>query len=332
MQSMNEETLTAIKRKNISIPKLKNILTKANMLGIRSYTEFIIGMPYETLNTWIDGFGTIIEAGQHSHLEAWFCQILNNSEMASPESIAKHKIETTQVYDYIGAVGNFDDIDEEYCIVRSTKYMPFKDLIDGYMFAWLIINFHIKGWTQIYSRFNRKYNNQSYKDFYLDLWDKVKNNNDIVGKEYKRMYGMVKTYLTKGRIDTWVPGSQLLYDSVDVLFKNDVKLKEFLKQTIMIDNHKLKDDVIKLQDHYTITPYQTYPIQLNLNYNLAEYITRDTNLKQEKTIYNLTLPDTKYLRHIHKEKHLNEWYAMLFYRNKTGWGKTFIKDDFNQYF
>ena len=98
------------------------------------------------------------------------------------------------------------------------------------------------------------------------------------------------------------------------------------------DNHKLKDDVIKLQDHYTITPYQTYPIQLNLNYNLAEYITRDTNLKQEKTIYNLTLPDTKYLRHIHKEKHLDEWYAMLFYRNKTGWGKTFIKDDFNQYF
>jgi putative methyltransferase len=332
MQSMNPKTLKEIKRQNLTIPEINNILTKANKLGIRSFSEMILGLPYETKNTWIDGFTKILEAGQHSHLEAWFCQILPNSELGSPESIAKHEIKTIQLNDYIGAVDRLDEINEEYSIVYSTKYMNFKDLIDSYMFSWLIINFHINGWTQIYSRFKRKYNNESFKEFYLKLLENIKSDSGIAGREYKRVHDIVKTYLTEGRInrnkfDFWVPAHSILYDSIKYLFMKDNELKSFLENLFVIDNKELQYNVIKLQNYFNTTPYKEYPTQIILDYNIAEYVTHDEELKQKKTTYDLCLPDIKYLQNIHKEKKLDEWYSMLFYRNKQGWGKSVIKNN-----
>ena len=332
MQSMNPKTLKEIKRQNLTIPEINNLLTKANKLGIRSFSEMILGLPYETKNTWIDGFTKILEAGQHSHLEAWFCQILPNSELGSPESIAKHEIKTIQLNDYIGAVDRLDEINEEFSIVYSTKYMNFKDLIDSYMFSWLIINFHINGWTQIYSRFKRKYNNESFKEFYLKLLENIKSNSGIAGREYKRVRNIVETYLTEGKInrnkfDFWVPAHSILYDSIKYLFMKDKELKSFLEKLFVIDNKELQCNVIKLQNYFNTTPYEEYPTQIILDYNIAEYVTHDEKLKQEKTTYDLCLPDIKYLRNIHKEKKLDEWYSMLFYRNKQGWGKSIIKNN-----
>jgi len=332
MQSMNPKTLKEIKRQNLTIPEINNILTKANKLGIRSFSEMILGLPYETKNTWIDGFTKILEAGQHSHLEAWFCQILPNSELGSPESIDKHEIKTIQLNDYIGAVDRLDEINEEYSIVYSTKYMNFKDLIDSYMFSWLIINFHINGWTQIYSRFKRKYNNENFKEFYLKLLENIKSDSGIAGREYIRVRNIVETYLTEGTInrnkfDFWVPAHSILYDSIKYLFMKDNELKSFLENLFVIDNKELQYNVIKLQNNFNTTPYKEYPTQIILDYNIAEYVTHDEELKQKKTTYDLCLPDIKYLQNIHKEKKLDEWYSMLFYRNKQGWGKSIIKNN-----
>jgi disulfide oxidoreductase YuzD len=324
VQTLNPKTSEAIKRKNIPTEKMIELLSDADKAGVRSYTEFILGLPFETTESWIDGYTSILEAGQHSHIEAWFLQILDNSELGTEESIIEHEMETVQVHNYIGAVGQFDDIDEEYRVVRSTKYMPFDDLVESYMFSWLIINFHIKGWTQVYSRFNRKYLNQSFKEFYADLFDKIKNDNGAVGQEYNRLRSNVETYLTTGKVDFWVPGNSLLYDSTKYLFQKSDEVKEFVKQMIDIEDKKLEEQVIKLQDMYTATPFREYPAKLELDYNLPEYITRSDPLVQSTVTYDANLPDTKYLRSVHEQQLLEEWYSMLYYRSKTGWGKTNI--------
>ena len=325
MQTLNPKTAEAIKRKNLSFDEIKKIMDMAEEMGIRSYSEFILGLPYETLDTFKDGFVTLLEAGQHSHLDSWFTQMLVNSELASPASVKKHEMEIVQVYDYIGAVGGFDDIHEEYQIVRSTKYMPFDDIVDGYMFAWLVINFHIKGWTHVYSRFNRTHNNQSYKEFYFDLLDKVMNDDGICGKEYTRMREMTATYLTTGRVDTWVPGSQLLYDTTRVLSENADEVKEFLRPLVNISDKNLEADVVKLQDYYNASPFRTYPMQLTLNHNVPEYITHKESLSTEGPfVYTLQLPDIKYLRGVHARGEIDTWRSMLFYRSKNGWGKVSV--------
>ena len=331
MQSMNPKTLKAIKRQNLTIEEINDILTEANKLGVRSFSEMILGLPYETKETWIDGFTKILEAGQHSHLEAWFCQILPNSELGSAESIKKHEIKSIMLNDYIGAVDRLDDINEQYQIVYSTKYMPFEDLVDSYMFSWLIINFHINGWTQIYSRFMRNYANISFKEFYYDLLDKVKNDDGIAGKEYKRVHDIVTTYLTEGRINRdkfefWVPAHSILYDSIKFLFMHGDEVRTFLKPLIDLDDKQLELDVIKLQDCFTTSPYREYPSRIELSHNVAEYIAYGSDLETTPTKYHLSLPDIRYLRQVHSEQRLDEWYSMLFYRNKQGWGKAIIKN------
>ena len=328
MQTMNPKTSEAIKRKNLSIDEIRNILTKADKMGVRTYSEFILGLPHETLDTWKHGFVSLIEAGQHSHLDGWFCQMLTNSELATPESYAEHGIETVQVYDYIGAVGGFDDIAEEYKIIKGTKYMPYEDLIEGYMFAWLVINFHIKGWSHVYSRFNRVYADQSYKDFYYDLFDMVKADDGICGIEYNRMRGMVDTYLTTGNHNSWVPGSQILYDTTKVFSENADEVKAFLEPLVDIQDKYVQADVVKLQDYFNASPDRTYPMQLALNHNIPEYITGNmalTTFSYKQFVYDLQLPNINYLRDVHARKELDTWRSMLFYRSKSGWGKVSVE-------
>ena len=331
MQSMNPETLKAIKRQNLTIAEINDILTEANKLGVRSFSEMILGLPYETKETWMDGFTKILEAGQHSHLEAWFCQILPNSELGSAESIEKHEIKSIMLNDYIGAVDRLDEINEQYQIVYSTKYMPFEDLVDSYMFSWLIINFHINGWTQVYSRFMRNYDNLSFKEFYFNLLDRVKHDDGIAGKEYKRVHDIVTTYLTEGRINRdkfefWVPAHSILYDSIKFIFMHGDEVRTFLEPLINLDDKQLERDVIKLQNSFTTSPYREYPSQIELDHNVAEYIAYGSDLETTPTKYSMSLPDIRYLQQVHKEQRLDEWYSMLFYRNKQGWGKAIIKN------
>ena len=44
---MNEPTLKAIKRKNMSINKISDQMKKSKRLGVRTYSELILGLPDE---------------------------------------------------------------------------------------------------------------------------------------------------------------------------------------------------------------------------------------------------------------------------------------------
>jgi hypothetical protein len=73
----------------------------------------------------------------------------------------EHEFDTVFLENYY--TSNEDFVEEKAEIVRGTKYMPFKDLSDSWMFSWLITNLHIYGWTQIYSIFLRKNKEVTYE-------------------------------------------------------------------------------------------------------------------------------------------------------------------------
>ena len=54
-QSMNPETLKVIERSNMKIQKFEEIIEKCDEKGIPNYTEIILGLPLETLDTWKKG-------------------------------------------------------------------------------------------------------------------------------------------------------------------------------------------------------------------------------------------------------------------------------------
>ena len=98
---MNEPTLKSIKRKNMSINKISEQIEKSKKYGVKTYTELILGLPEETLESWKDGFAQILECGQHESIDVWFCQMFGDTDLNSALSREVHGIKTIKAEDYM---------------------------------------------------------------------------------------------------------------------------------------------------------------------------------------------------------------------------------------
>ena len=79
LQSMNPKTLKAIKRINLANEKLEQIVSDYNKAGVDNYCELIVGLPEETLDSWIEGIGKILELGSDHALTVHPLSIVPNT-------------------------------------------------------------------------------------------------------------------------------------------------------------------------------------------------------------------------------------------------------------
>ena len=63
LQTTNIEVLDVIERSNISVDALSDVAREASTKGIQSYTELIVGLPGETLNTHIKSIIDVLKSG-----------------------------------------------------------------------------------------------------------------------------------------------------------------------------------------------------------------------------------------------------------------------------
>ena len=68
LQSRNPETLKAVKRRNLDDGKLGEFLKMYNEAKVPAYVELILGLPEETLETFIQGISDVIELDQHNYM------------------------------------------------------------------------------------------------------------------------------------------------------------------------------------------------------------------------------------------------------------------------
>jgi radical SAM superfamily enzyme YgiQ (UPF0313 family) len=128
VQSMNDKTLESIKRKNMEVSQLGKMYQMCNDNNLRFYTEFIIGLPYETKETWRNTLCTAIDLGCHNSLEFYSLDILKNSELST--QIDEHQME---IFPFDTIEPNQEtQIPEKHNYVISTKYMSRQDMIDGW--------------------------------------------------------------------------------------------------------------------------------------------------------------------------------------------------------
>ena len=173
VQSMSDDVLTHIKRNNLEISNFKSLLAQCNANNIQTYTELILGLPNETKASWKEGVNALLEAGQHNNIEVWFCQLLENAELNSPTSKKTYDIKSAKIVNYISGESSTDLL-EGISVIKSTSTLSFEDLVDSYMYSWMITNFHSFGWTQIISRWLRSNDNISFDEFYNNFHEFVK--------------------------------------------------------------------------------------------------------------------------------------------------------------
>jgi radical SAM superfamily enzyme YgiQ (UPF0313 family) len=135
-QSNNEAVLENIKRKNIKLGVYNNLQKKYHDAGIPTYTEIILGLPGESLETFKEGVEDILTG--ETQLFIYHCSILPNTDMWEPEYIKKWGIKTSKVplSEVHGAIRQPDMVQEYEDIIIATDAMPMEDWIKAAVYSW----------------------------------------------------------------------------------------------------------------------------------------------------------------------------------------------------
>lgn len=152
MQSIDADTLVAIKRSNISTDAFREIQRRFTAAGVETMTDLILALPGETYQSFADGVSELIEGGQHNRIQFNNLGILPNAEMGDPDYQHKFGMEIVQsrIINIHGFRDNSaEDIDEYQKLVVATNTMPREDWVKTRIFAWASAFLHFDKILQI---------------------------------------------------------------------------------------------------------------------------------------------------------------------------------------
>ncbi len=295
VQSMNDDVLDTIKRKNIGLDKFKDLMTKFNKSDIPTYTEIILPLPGESIKTFVSGLDTLFHGGQHNQLNIYNCTILANSEMAHPDYVEEHGLEMVETPVFQAHVDNLPNklIEEKEIIAIATKTMPVDDWKKCQQYSWAVQAFHTLGLLQTIAITFVNVYDINYSDFYLSWIKYAEDNPDtLVGNEIREQNNSINNILNGKSQGQLVPEYELniiwpteeatllrLLDDVDVFYDECL---DFIECFLSENNLKADDDFVKevvsLQKEL-IVHYRDNGgvVELELNYNIGEYVTNIKN-------------------------------------------------------
>ncbi|MGV3526201.1 MAG: B12-binding domain-containing radical SAM protein [Candidatus Sericytochromatia bacterium] len=97
LQSVTPAALQAIRRENISLDTYRELQQRFRRDGIPTYTDVLVGLPGETVESFMQGVATMIAQGQHHEMRQYNVFVLPNAELADPAYRARYAIETVDL-------------------------------------------------------------------------------------------------------------------------------------------------------------------------------------------------------------------------------------------
>jgi len=283
VQSMDVDVLENIKRKNLEINKINEIFDICDKNNIPVYTELILGLPGETLDTWKKNFWRLFELGNHTGISVYQAQMLENAEMNLMQR-KLYKIKSQVVYDYMSGSYNEDELKEGIAVITSTKDLPFDQMLEAHTFTWFINTFHINGISTYISRILNKEFNITYEKFYSELFEFFKQDQWFV-KEMDEVNLYYKNWMTSGVINH-APINGIEIHGWNVMHRTVINihvdkqydrifnlLEKFLSKHLKLDKLFVRE-LMKFQDAYLIRHdlIQTYPKTIDFKFNFIGYL------------------------------------------------------------
>ncbi len=193
-QSMNDEVLKNVGRRNISPEFFKSLMKKYNEINIDTFSELILGLPGETYESFCDGINLLIESGQHHAINIYPCELLPNSQMGQPEYKERFKIGSTTVPFKLIHSNKGEDAKEitEYSeYVTSTYSMDSNQWCNGLLFGSYIQALHNLGLTRSVAVYARHEHGIAYSSFYNHLIDySSKKQGGLLNTVYNKIQGL----------------------------------------------------------------------------------------------------------------------------------------------
>jgi len=135
MQSSNNDTLEAIKRKNIKLEGYKKVQLEIQKRGLRSMADVILGLPLETKKSHQDAVFNLIDSGVQE-FTSYQAMILKSTELELAEAKMKYNM-VTKWRLLPRAIGNYEICDEHIIlpeveeIVIATDTLTFQDYLES---------------------------------------------------------------------------------------------------------------------------------------------------------------------------------------------------------
>jgi radical SAM superfamily enzyme YgiQ (UPF0313 family) len=326
VQSLDHDVLENIRRKNMEMNKLNEVFELCDQRNIPAYTELILGLPGETLETWKKNFYALYELNQHTGITVFQAQLLENAEMNLLQK-KLFKITSQPVTDYFAGSYSVEHIEESIDVITGTKDMPTPVMLDAQIFSWFQTTFHINGFATIVARFINKYLGISYNDYYEDLFAYAMTNEWLIKEEAEtRQYfanWMMTGRINHPKIGVEIHGWNIIHrtsmnmhqeDRVDELY--DV-LEKFLQRYDLPAD--LLASLIKLQRNYYIkyNDRNQYPMNLDVDYNIWDYLSFNQPLEKTATTYRLDFPEDKTMS-------LNRFLELFYFARRRNFGKATV--------
>ena len=294
VQSMNLDVLENVKRKNLDQHKIDNIFSLCDKHNVPVYTEVILGLPGETVETWKEGLYKIMRAGNHTGINILQAQLLENAEM---NLLQKKLFEITSipVYDYMSGSYTVDNIDEGVDVVTSTKSISKDNMLECLLHNWFIQTFHINGLTVYISRFLEKYKNIDYSEFYDKLYNFLKEDKWFI-QEQNEVLQFYKNWTTLGKINhpiihgIEIHGWNLIHRTTLNIHANKKYehvfnlIERFVLENIELDQ-SLAGQLLTFQKNYIVNyeMIENFPIVENFNYDFLGFLQENKKLRNNVT-------------------------------------------------
>lgn len=327
VQSLDTNVLETIKRKNMGINQIEDIFSECDKENIPVITELILGLPGETLTSWKENYYRLFRANNHTGITAYNAQILENAEMNLKQK-SFYKIEDVVVRDYLSGTNNEGDLEEAVKIVKSTRDMPYTDLLEAMIFTWYMNTFHINGLTTILSRFAHAYDKVDYKLFYDKLYEYIVEDN-----WFNNQIEETKKYLNE-----WFDKGQFNHPTVGKIHISGMNVIQRTAIAIHVENQYSRcfnvlenfykeqfphhdryfEDLFFIQKNYYIqyTRLHEYPIIKKLNFNILEFVQSNTHLNTPST-YKFDIMENKNMS-------INTYCENLWFGRRRNFGKSII--------
>lgn len=279
MQSLEPHVLENVGRVNITKDQYANQIARYRNAGISTYTELILGLPGETLDSFCHGLCEILELGQHSSVSAYYCELLPNSRLASKEYMDKYKIKivTTALNQYHCEIMD-DVLSGASSIVVGTDTMSVEDWIRANEFSTCVQSFHHFGIMQCIAMYIRKELNVSYYDFYSALHKFIEEESTFCKPLFEMVSHVLRNFVDgKGGLvcqrDTFGKITYPLEEMVFLCCLYDTprfyqEMKIFVKR--FISDEKLLDELFRYQMAVVLRPeHNNYAV--SFSYKFKDY-------------------------------------------------------------
>jgi len=313
VQSLDKTTLDIIKRENIKFDKFSDLTTTFRLNGIPTYTEIILGLPGETLDSYKKGL-EIITNTKIDTVFIYNCTVLPNAPMNLPDYKEKYKIKTIRspvmlVHSSMHKRG----IQEYEDIVTGASTFTLDELKEMRLYSWAFITLQNLGiFEQISSYYNQEFN-VPFMKFYDTFLHYCRTHPSIFQDEYNIVVDYINTgYSGKGwdHVDSTLgeiiwpieEASWLrLANNRKRLLDETKSFLEYFENVHKFDNSKmLLEDLCKFQTFLLTSREDIHEIKSeNFEYNWKDFFVNNTTLKQLKKNY--------YFKNLVIENDFKEW-------------------------